>query len=224
MNPDFVENGACYTISREQYDLTRNRLGGKIGLVEMPEESLTEIDEPSDFHIVEMLLENRLRKSKLREIYPVVLVLDVDGVFTDAKVTYRPEMEFSKTFSMRDGKGLELVRKAGVDVVVITSEDSPIVRQRMKKLNIENVFHGVKDKYAILDNYIDENNLNWKNIAYIGDDVNDLACMLAAGLSLAPFDATSIIRSKADLVLHAEGGTGAIREATDLIISLSQRK
>jgi N-acylneuraminate cytidylyltransferase len=94
----------------------------------------------------------------------------------------------------------------------------------MKKLNIENVFHGVKDKYAILDNYIDENNLNWKNIAYIGDDVNDLACMLAAGLSLAPFDATSIIRSKADLVLHAEGGTGAIREATDLIISLSQRK
>lgn len=213
-----VENGAFYAIKKETYLQTKNRLGGKIGIVKMCEDSLYEIDEPSDWDIIEILLKNRELKHKKSFSEIKYLVLDVDGVFTDGKVTVSKDEEFSKTFSLRDGMGIELLRLEKVEIIVMTSENSPIVSQRMQKLKLNHVFLGVKDKYAMIEHFILKNNLNRSNIAYIGDDINDLSNICSCGLSFTPLDGIEKVKECADYVLHNKGGDKAIREAINIII------
>ena len=213
-----VENGAFYAIKKETYLQTKNRLGGKIGIVKMCEDSLYEIDEPSDWDIIEILLKNRELKHKKTSSEIKYLVLDVDGVFTDGKVAVTKDGEFSKTFSLRDGMGIELLRLEKVEVIVMTSENSPIVSQRMQKLKLNHVFLGVKDKYAMIEHFILQNNLKRSNIAYIGDDVNDLSNICSCGLTFTPLDGIEKVKECADYILHNKGGDKAIREAIDIII------
>jgi len=124
---------------------------------------------------------------------------------------------------MRDGMGLEILRENGVEVMVMTSEQSEIVEQRMKKLKIENVYLGVKDKYALLKNILANKSLAINNIAYIGDDVNDLANICSAGWSLTPKNATQIVKQYADVILPKNSGNGAIRCACNFIINYNKR-
>ncbi len=121
-----IENGAVYACTKAQFQASKNRLGGKIGIVKMHEDTLIEIDEPTDWTIVESLIENRLRSAKKSPTQIKVLVLDVDGIFTDGSITYNKEGEFSKTFSMRDGMGLEIIRETGLEVFIMTSENSQL--------------------------------------------------------------------------------------------------
>ncbi len=218
-----IENGAVYAIKREMFLSTKNRLGGKISVVEMSEDSLIEIDEPSDWILVEQLLTNRMISSKVSTGKIKGLVLDVDGVFTEGKVITGTDKEIGKSFSLRDGMGFELAREAGLEIIVMTSEDSPIVTQRMSKLKIEHYYKGVKDKYALLNHVSSALGLYLNELAYIGDDINDLSNMLRVNWSFAPANAVSTIRSQADIVLHNEGGDMAIREAIDWIIKWNKR-
>lgn len=218
----FVENGAIYCTSKKALLEAKNRLSGEIGIIEMPEDTLVEIDSEIDWQVVEQLLISNFKsnKSKQRINY---LILDVDGVFTDGRVTFNHEGEFSKTFDMRDGMGLEILRQHRVKVVVMTSEDSDVVRQRMKKLKIKDTFLGIKDKYSCLENLCNERNISPKEIAYIGDDVNDLSNMLKAGWSFSPSNATKPIKYHADIVLKSKSADGAIREACEFIINYNLR-
>lgn len=217
-----VENGAVYVTNKNAFLDSKNRVSGSIGLVKMPEETLYEIDNETDWLIIENLLINRLKEQK--ETQKIThLVLDVDGVFTNGTVLFSKEGELAKQFDMRDGMGLEIIRELGVEVVVMTSEESELVKQRMKKLNIKEAFFGVKDKYGLLQHLISEKRIDLSNIAYIGDDVNDLANMCSVGWSLAPKNAISIVKQNADIVLSTESLKGAIREACNFILNYNKR-
>lgn len=217
-----IENGAIYCSTKEAFLSSKNRVSGNIGLVEMAEETLSEIDTEADWLIAEQLLMDRLKKQK--EPKKIThLVLDVDGVFTNGTVIYDKNGEMAKQFDMRDGMGLEILRENGVEVVVMTSEQSEIVAQRMKKLKIENVYLGVKDKYALLKQLLKEKNISINSVAYIGDDVNDLANICSAGWSLTPNNATQIVKLHADIILSKNAGDGAIREACEFIMKYNKR-
>jgi YrbI family 3-deoxy-D-manno-octulosonate 8-phosphate phosphatase len=218
-----IENGAVYATTKTQYRENQNRLGGRIATVEMPEESLTEIDEPSDWPIVEQLLANRLLKRKNTGSKVKYLFLDVDGVFTEGNVLTGPDGEIAKSFSLRDGMGFEIAREMGLEIFVMTSENSPIVDRRMEKLQIGNYFKGVKDKYSLLQFLVGKLSISTQEIAYVGDDINDVAAMLASNWSFAPSNALDVVKHHADFVLHASGGNRAIREAIELIMKLNNR-
>ena len=217
-----VENGAVYVTTKASLKETQNRLSNKIAIVKMDDESLHEIDSESDWIIIEQLLINRQKRNK-KSNKITHLVLDVDGVFTDGSVFYSSEGELSKKFDMRDGMGLEILREYNVEVMVMTSEQSDIVAQRMKKLKIKDVYLGVKDKFTLLNQIILEKKLSMANVAYVGDDVNDLTNICSVGLSLTPNNATKVVKQHADIILPTNSGNGAIRSACEFIINYNIR-
>lgn len=218
-----IENGAVYASTKAQFLASKNRLGGDIGVVEMSEDTLYEIDELQDWLVVEKLLSNRMLKQKGTLGKIKLLVLDVDGVFTNATVTNNAQGEFSKTFSMRDGMGLEILRENGVEVAVMTAENSEVVKSRMDKLQINDLYLGVKDKYARLNEVLLQKGLTRNDVAYMGDDVNDLANISSVALGVCPADAVMDIIQSADLVLSKKGGEGAIREVAEFIMKNNKR-
>lgn len=217
-----IENGAVYCSTKEAMLQSKNRISGRIATVEMDEESLTEIDSKSDWVIVEKLLAQRLKRNRIPKKI-THLVLDVDGVFTDGTITYTADGEHTKAFDMRDGMGLEILREDTVKVMVMTSENSPLVASRMKKLKIENVYLGVKDKYALIANICKEESLELANLAYMGDDVNDLANLCSVGWAIVPNNATERVKPYADIITNAPSGGGAIREACEWILNYNER-
>ena len=217
-----VENGAIYMTTKDAFISSKNRVSGKIGLVEMPEETLVEIDSLSDWTMVENLVAARQKSLKAQQRINY-LVLDVDGVFTDGCVYYGAEGELMKKFDMRDGMGLEILRQNGVEVVVITSENSDLVAKRMQKLQIKHTFLGVKDKYSFLQNFINQQQTLWANLAYVGDDVNDLANLCTVGWSFAPANATAVVKQNVDFTLTNNSADGAIREVCEWIMKYNAR-
>ena len=217
-----IENGAVYATKKELFLHSKNRVSGSIGLVTMPEESLAEIDSLSDWLIVENLLMERQKKSKIHQRIDY-LVLDVDGVFTDGGVYYDKEGEMAKKFDMRDGMGLEIIRENNVEVITLTAENSNLVAQRMNKLQIKNTFLGVKDKYSFLKQFLAAKNSSFGAVAYVGDDVNDLANMCSVGVSFAPANATATVKLNADFVLSSASGAGAIREVCETVLKYNKR-
>lgn len=222
-NGMLIENGAVYATTKTNFKATNNRLGGQIATVKMSEDTLIEIDEPSDFTVVSQLITSglQLRRSGLSNIR--ILCLDVDGVFTKGTLTVSPEGEHTKEFSLRDGMGMQLLRENGVEIIVMTSENSPIVQQRMNKLNIEHTFMGVRDKYAFLDHVLQQRGLSRAEVAYVGDDINDLANIASCGLGLCPNDAEPAVKSHAFAVLNKKGGERVIREACEFIMNYNKR-
>ena len=124
---------------------------------------------------------------------------------------------------MRDGMGLEILRQFDVEVMIMTSENSELVAKRMEKLKIKHVFLGVKDKFSLLKHIISQENVSLSNVAYVGDDVNDLSNICSVGWSLAPNNATDIAKLHADVVLSKNSGNGAIREACQFVMNYNKR-
>lgn len=151
-----------------------------------------------------------------------LVVSDVDGVLTDAGVYYSAAGEELKRFSLRDGMGVELLRRAGIETAFLTREDSAIVRARAKKLGIEHVFSGVRDKLAHLPAILAATRLSADAVAFIGDDVNDLALLEhlgRQGLTSAPADAVAAVRAVVHVVTESRGGYGAFRELADAVLA-----
>ncbi len=147
-----------------------------------------------------------------------LLVMDVDGTLTDGAMYYSERGEELKRFSTRDGMGITLLHRAAIQTAIITSEHSPIVVRRAEKLRIHEVMLGSKDKTTTLLDMARRLNLVPEDIAYIGDDVNDLHVMKLCGLSACPADAVEIIRETAHLVCQRLGGNGAVRELAEFIL------
>lgn len=214
-----MENGAFYFTRREVLERSGCRLGGKVATYEMASESATEIDEPEDWSEVERLLNRRLSldfEALLTDLK--LLVVDVDGTLTDAGMYYSEGGEMLKKFNTRDAKGLELVRAVGVKVALMTSENSPVVLARAKKLGIEHCFTGVTDKGALLMEFCASLGALLKQTAYIGDDINDLEAMRISGFRACPVDAMPAIKSAAQYVSPLCGGYGAVRDICDMIV------
>jgi N-acylneuraminate cytidylyltransferase len=216
------ENGAVYTCLKSVLRDKQNRLGDKVAIVKMPEDSLLEIDSENDWIAIEQLLiERQQRQKKASKISHIVL--DVDGVFTDGSITYTKDGEHTKRFDMRDGMGLEILRQFGINVIVMTSENSELVAKRMQKLKIKETYLGVKDKFTLLNKIARDKDLALSNFAYIGDDVNDLSNMCSVGWSFAPNNATSVVKLNADVILSKNSANGAIREACEFISIYNKR-
>jgi 3-deoxy-D-manno-octulosonate 8-phosphate phosphatase (KDO 8-P phosphatase) len=156
-----------------------------------------------------------------------LLVSDVDGVLTDAGVYYSARGEELKRFSMRDGMGVERLREAGIATALLTRENSEIVLARAAKLRITNVQLGVHDKLAHFPALLADAQLAPEQVAYIGDDLNDLELLervAEAGLSAAPADAAEELLGCVHFVAAAPGGHGAFRQFADFILRLRRQE
>lgn len=148
-----------------------------------------------------------------------LLLTDVDGVLTDNGVYYSEAGEVMKRFSIRDGMGVERLRKlCGIETGIITGELSPSVARRAEKLGIVELHLGVKDKLGKLSEILERTQLEWSEIAYIGDDVNDLEVLEKAGLSACPADAMDSVCCMVNYVCENKGGYGAFREFAEWLI------
>jgi len=147
-----------------------------------------------------------------------LVATDIDGVWTDAKMYYSAEGDFLKAFSTYDGMAVQLLRDEGIPVAIVTSEQTDIVRRRAEKLKIERVFLGETDKLGRVKQLCAELDIRMEEVAYIGDDVNDVEVLQAAGLSAMPSSSPILDRFTPDVVTERAGGDGAFREFADLIL------
>jgi 3-deoxy-D-manno-octulosonate 8-phosphate phosphatase (KDO 8-P phosphatase) len=153
-----------------------------------------------------------------------LLFTDCDGVLTDGGVYYSSKGEEMKRFSLRDGMGVERLRNlVHVETGIITGENSDIVLRRTEKLKIQEYHPGVKNKLEKVKEIINQHGLKYDQIAYIGDDYNDLEIMKCVGLSACPSDAISILLEIADVVVKNKGGFGAFRDFAEIIINCQQK-
>lgn len=147
-----------------------------------------------------------------------LLALDVDGVLTDGRITYSHSGEELKSFNIKDGLGVKLLQRAGVEIAIITGRRSAIVERRAKELGISALMQGREDKLIALRELCETRDLSLEQCAYMGDDLPDLSAIRAAGLGLTVADACSAVREAADWCSSRPGGAGAVREACDAIL------
>ena len=165
--------------------------------------------------------ENQLRTSAARIR---LLLTDVDGVLTDNGVFYGESGEVMKRFSIRDGMGVERLRKlADIDTGIITGETSPSVARRAEKLRIIELHLGIKDKLARVQELMQRLQLQWDQLAYIGDDVNDLEVMEKVGIAACPADAMPQVSAIVHYHCSVRGGYGAFREFAEWLIELKMQ-
>lgn len=147
-----------------------------------------------------------------------LLAMDVDGTLTDGRIYMGADGEIMKAFDVKDGYGIVQFRKMGGIPVIITGRQSRIVEQRCCELGITELHQGVNVKLECLIQVADKYGLNPDQIAYIGDDMNDLDCIEFAGVSACPADAVQAVQSNVDFVCSVPGGRGAVREFIDKFV------
>jgi 3-deoxy-D-manno-octulosonate 8-phosphate phosphatase (KDO 8-P phosphatase) len=155
-------------------------------------------------------------KEKLKKIK--LLLLDVDGVLTDGKIIYDDQGLETKFFNVKDGLGIRLLLKCGVQVGIITGRLSQVVQHRCANLGIKKVYQGVANKAAIFKQIIEESGLSAKEVAYMGDDLPDLPLLDIVGVPIAVADACELVKKKACIVTRAKGGRGAVREVCEMLL------
>ncbi|RMH37680.1 MAG: HAD family hydrolase [Nitrospirae bacterium] len=143
---------------------------------------------------------------------------DVDGVLTDGGMYYGESGEELKKFHTRDGMGIKLLQEEGIITAIITMENTKLVARRAEKLGIAEVHQGVTDKLAVLRGLATRYRITLQEIAYMGDDVNDLDALQAVGFSGAPADCVEAVRRVVHYVCRKGGGAGAVREVAELIL------
>ena len=148
-----------------------------------------------------------------------IVASDVDGTLTDGSMVYSSSGLSTKSFSVKDGLAVRLLRAISIEVAFVSSDDSPIVRSRARRLGVERCLTGVSDKVAAVSDLCSELSAGLENVAFIGDDLQDLAVMRAAGLAVAVGDAHPMIIESAGFVCERPGGSGAFREFSEWLIA-----
>ena len=189
---------------------------------EIPDKEAIDIDTELEFQIAESLYareQNQITmriSEKLSKIK--MFIMDVDGVLTDAGMYYSATGDEMKKFNTRDGMGLKLLRKSGIKQAIITGENTQIVKDRARKLKIDEVHLGIDNKIAVLESLLSKYSLAPDEVAYIGDDINDLAIFDKVGIACSVSDALDDVKQKADYVTKAKGGEGAVREVCEILL------
>lgn len=156
-------------------------------------------------------LSERCKKIKL-------VLTDVDGVLTDGGMYYSNEGDVMKKFHVRDGMGVTLLRRNQIPTIIITKEETDMVKRWAERMKIEKLYDGVKNKESLLKKICTEFSLKESEIAYIGDDVNDLELMKKVGFSATPKDGIKQAKRLADYICTLKGGNGVLREIADVIL------
>lgn len=212
-----VENGAFYITSKKLLIESKNRISGNIKACEMCEESFIEIDELHDWIILESLMKKRLDKTKDENRIRLVAT-DCDGVLTDGGMYYSEFGDELKKFNTLDGMGFELLRNQGIKTAIITGEVSELVKRRIQKLKVDELFMGQKDKLGVLKQLCEKYGISLSEVAYIGDDIFDIPAINACGFGCAPQNALDEVKSCADFVTKKSGGQGCFREMVQEIL------
>ena len=153
------------------------------------------------------------------------LIMDVDGTLTNGQINIGADGEVFKSFYCRDGLGIIMAADAGICPVILTSRKSQIVQRRAEELGIIYVLQGLKNnKESALNEFVTLKNLQYSELAYIGDDINDITCMQIVkenrGIIACPADAVERVKSMADYVCKSKGGGGAVREFAEFLLGL----
>ncbi|MGL5355510.1 MAG: KdsC family phosphatase [Cetobacterium sp.] len=147
-----------------------------------------------------------------------LIVLDVDGTLTDGKLYISNSGDEMKAFSVKDGLGITQAISQGKEVAIITGKISEIVNKRSKELGIKEIHQGIKNKIATLDSILEKHNISYENVAYMGDDLIDLAVMKKCKLAGAPKDSVEEVLKISDFISTKNGGDGAVREFIEYIL------
>lgn len=222
-----VENGAFYITSRDKLLGTGCRISGNIRAFEMDEATYFEIDEPSDWIVIEEQLKRRCEREndssfgEQGRIPQIKMFLtDCDGVLTDGGMYYSENGDELKKFNTRDGVGMRLLKERGIITGVITGEDRELNRRRCEKLNVDEVHQGVESKLDIVKRLCYKYAISPREVLYVGDDVNDLEVLAYVGLPCCVADAHEAVQAAASYVCKNRGGEGAIREIVDFLLKV----
>ena len=152
-----------------------------------------------------------------------MLIMDVDGVLTDAGMYYSESGDEWKKFNTRDGHGITLLHGAGIKTALVTREKTNIVERRALKLGIAEVHQGIHDKRPVVEALLHRHDLTREEACYVGDDLGDLEVMRFIGVAVAVADALPAIKQVAHVITRKKGGEGAVREVCDLILAAHAR-
>ncbi|GAA1924360.1 N-acylneuraminate cytidylyltransferase [Microbacterium aoyamense] len=217
--PHFLETGAFYVMRAKAFRAVGHRFFGSIGIAEVPARSAIEIDMHDELALA------RAMAPLLDAAAPIdvdAVVTDFDGVHTDDTVTVTDRGEEAVRVSRSDGMGIALLRRAGIPVLILSTEKNPVVSARAAKLRVD-VLQGIDDKAASLREWADAASVPLSRIAYLGNDVNDLGCLEIVGWPVAVCDAHPLVTASARVVLERAGGDGAVRELADLVLRARER-
>lgn len=217
-----MENGAFYINKVKNILANGNRLGGRIGIYEMPEYTATEIDEPDDWMILENLMRKHVLPHKATNFPKIKLFIsDIDGTLTDGGMYYSENGDELKKFNTRDGMGFGLLRKEGIKTAIITSEDRRLNQCRANKLRIDFLVQGKREggKLSAAQSICDELGITLQEVAYIGDDINCIDLLSAVSLAACPADAHDNVKTIPNIrVMTKRGGEGCVREFIETIL------
>lgn len=215
-NGFLMENGAFYITSKELLLKSQNRVSGKIKAYEMSEDTAFEIDEPNDWIIIEQLMrksEKKLRNKKIK-----MLLTDCDGCLTDGGMYYSENGDELKKFNTRDGMAFAMLREKGIITGIVTGENVELNRRRAEKMRVDELHMGISDKLTVVKELALKYGLTLDEIAYVGDDINDLPVLKMVGLSCCPNDAVEEVKAAVDYISDVKGGNGVIRNVFDNVL------
>lgn len=213
-----VENGAFYITSRERLLQSKNRISGNIKAVEMPDETYCEIDEPSDWNIIENIMKQRI-KTQSHSIPAIKMFLtDCDGCLTDGGMYYSEYGDELKKFNTKDGMAFSMLRERGIITGIITGETVKLNESRAKKMKVDIFESGCNNKVKAIKEYGIKYGVDPQNICYVGDDINDLDVLNFVGFGCCPADAIEQVKDVAKYVSSVNGGKGVIREIAEKIL------
>ena len=159
-------------------------------------------------------IQNKIKNIKL-------VLTDVDGVLTDGGMYYSSDGEYMKKFNTRDSMGMELLLNNEIKTVLVTRENSKIVKKRVQKIKTVDLYSGVLNKKELLPEILETYNVQSNQVAYIGDDVNDIDIMKSVGFSATPSDGNYCVKEIADHICDLKGGDGVFREFADMILKFT---
>jgi len=161
---------------------------------------------------------NKKLKEKLKKIK--MLMLDVDGVMTDGRIIMDDEGHQLKNFNVRDGHGLKIIQRYGIEVVILTGRKSEVVNHRASDLEIKEIYQGALNKKEVFQKILQKHNLTADFVAYMGDDIIDIPVLRQVGFSAAVADAVDVVKKSVDYVTKNKGGHGAVRELCEMILQI----
>lgn len=217
--PQYLETGAFYVLDAAGFRVAKHRFFGTVGVALVEERHALEIDTAEQLRIANAIAP---LVSPVAALDVDALVTDFDGVHTDDSVIIGQDGGEYVRVDRGDGMGIELLRQAGVATLILSTETNPVVGARAAKLRVD-VRQGLSDKAAALRAWAAERHLELDRIAYLGNDVNDLACFDLVGWPLAVPGAHPRVLAAARVVLGSPGGQGAVREAADRILAARER-